>query len=234
MPDIPPPHLQRGPLERSAKNETGEMSGVRRWSARYRETLGRWLERAVGRIADARFLARARRPHTAAIGSALALNILFVLVVFWALSPPHRRDPDEIRLTLVPVAHNETVAPPPPVPELTIPVVPMPDIVIQTDTASTALDAISPSEVMAPRPDPSHPNPTPKAGDVASAGGTVILKILVLTDGTVADASIVQTCGRRDADLAAMAYVKEKWKFLPARARDAVIQYWTTVAVHLS
>ena len=209
------------------------MSGVRHWSARYREALDHWLERAVSRIADARFPARGRRLHTAAIGSAVALNILFVLVVFWALSPPHRRDPDEIRLTLVPVAHNETVAPPP-VPELTIPVVPMPDIVIQTDTASTALDAISPSEVMAPRPDPSHPNPTPKAGDVAYAGGTVILKILVLTDGTVGDASIVQTCGRRDADLAAMAYVKEKWKFLPARARNAVIPYWTTVAVHLS
>lgn len=158
---------------------------------------------------------------------------MFVLVVFQALSPPQARDPNEIRLTLVPVAHDEIVASQA-VPEPTIPVMQMPDIVIQPDAPGSAPAAIAASEVMAPRPDPEHANPAPKAGDAASAGSIVTLKILVLPDGTVGDAAVVKSCGWHDIDLATMAFVKEKWKFLPARVRNAVIQYWTTVAVRLA
>jgi len=231
MQDDPPPSVKSS--EHRAEDATGKTSGLLRWRACYQEALDQRRERLVSRIFDTRFLAKGPRRHTVAIGSAVALNVLFVLVVFQALSPLHARDPDEIRLTLIPIANDETVALPP-VPEPTIPVLQMPDIVIRPDAPSSAPATIAASEVMAPRPDPEHANPAPNAGDAASAGGIVIIKILVLADGTVGDAAVVKSCGRHDVDLATMAFVRENWKFLPARVRNAVIQYWTTVAVRLA
>jgi len=45
---------------------------------------------------------------------------------------------------------------------------------------------------------------------------------------------VVKSRGRHDIDLATMAYVKEKWKFLPARVRGAMTPYRTIVAVRLA
>jgi hypothetical protein len=41
----------------------------------------------------------------------------------------------------------------------------------------------------------------------------------------------VKSSGKQEADMAAIAFVKSKWRFLPALMGGTAIQYWTTVSL---
>jgi TonB family protein len=160
---------------------------------------------------------------------AIALNIGLIAIIAGSLNPSPLHGADELHLVLAPSTRSETVTIPRP-PDVELPVLQMPDIVIARDTPDAAPPTLAASLVLAPRPDPAHPNP----GFTSGRSGSVILKILVSADGSVADATVEKTSGAQDADRSAIAFVKTQWKFLPALLEDKPIQYWTTVVVRLS
>jgi len=162
---------------------------------------------------------------------AIALNIGLIAIIAGSLNPSPLHGTDELHLVLAPSTRSETVTIPRP-PDVELPVLQMPDIVIARETPDTAPPALSASLVLAPRPDPEHPNPAFTAGHQSS--GSVVLKILVLADGSIADTTIEKTSGAPDVDQSAIAFVKAQWKFLPALLEGKPIQYWTTVVVRLS
>jgi TonB family protein len=168
----------------------------------------------------------------AAVASAVVLNSLFVWIVLGSLRYPVTAA-DEIHLVLTPFTHADVVSLPH-VPEPTLPVVEMPEIAIQTEAPTSAPAAAAASAVLAPRPDPAHPNPLPgtaeiEAGDTAAIA--MVLKVMVLPDGSVNDAVVVKSSGRPDIDMAAIAFVKAQWRFLPAIMGGTAIRYWTTVSL---
>ena len=103
---------------------------------------------------------------------------------------------------------------------------------IEHDRGDAALSATSASMVQAPRADPAHPKPSPINLPIDGQNrlaGSLIMKILVRSDGTVADAAVVRTLRRPGADAAAINFIKAQWKFLPALLDGRPIEYWTRV-----
>ncbi len=112
-------------------------------------------------------------------------------------------------------------------------IVPPPDVVIegQGPMAITGADS---TMLLAPRPDPAHFNVPPEvpAGRKSTAGTlAVILKILARPDGSIGDAAVTRSSGMSDLDLAAIRYVKDNWRFIPAMLGERAVQDWTTVLV---
>lgn len=115
-----------------------------------------------------------------------------------------------------------------------LPVVRVP-VVQMSDQPMTGI-AISASAVLAPRPNPTEPNARPTAADIspdAVQGMSMILKVLVMPDGTIADATVLKSSGRGDVDTATAEFVRSHWHFLPATLNGDAIQYWTSVAINL-
>lgn len=166
------------------------------------------------------------RARTSAVGLVVAFHLLFLGIIALGLrlpaAPPGIR---ELEVRLLPAARLERVQPPP---APTLPIVEPPQIVI-ADDASSSVAAVSAASILAPRPDPAHLNEAPRA----SHAGAIVLKLLVLVDGSVGDAEVAASCGDPAADAAAIAFVKTHWRFLPAMLRGTAMRYWTTVAVSL-
>lgn len=180
-------------------------------------------------------LRRSGRGHAFAIGWVVALHIVLLWLVMVSLrSPASPPAPKELVVTFQRSDHVQALKIAPPEPS--IPVMMPPEIVIQNDDSAAAITSASAAMVLAPRPDPAHPNLAP-AAHVQSAAASdvpVILKILVLSDGSVADASVIRSSGDGEADNDAIAFVKMRWKFLPALLEGKPIRYWTTVAVRFA
>jgi TonB family protein len=163
---------------------------------------------------------------------AIALNMVLIAVVAASLNPPSSHDANELHLVLAPSTHSQAITIPTP-PDVEMPVLQVPDIVIARDEPDTAPSALAASLVLAPRPDPEHPNPS-FIVEQKLPSGSVILKILVSADGNVVDATVQMTSGMPEVDRSAIAFVEARWKFLPALLEDRPIQYWTTVTVRLA
>lgn len=175
----------------------------------------------------------ATRRNAAALGAILLAH----LVVLWALihylhlaqaKAPER----ELGVWLAPVTRPADAPPPLPAVLEDPPIVAPPEIVIADETTPPGIGAVSPSMILAPRPDPAHPNlPARSAALSDPAGKAVILKVLVERDGSVSSAQVVASAGRSELDAAAIAFVKANWHFLPAMISGAPISYWTTISV---
>lgn len=126
--------------------------------------------------------------------------------------------------------------PPPPFvppPEITI------DILAQTPPAK-AITAVQ-SKVAAPsapsaspRADPDHRNgrpPYPPASIRMGEEGTVVLLLLVGTDGAVDEARVDKSSGFSKLDQAAVKYARRAWRFLPAMSAGTAVAAWHRVAV---
>jgi hypothetical protein len=118
---------------------------------------------------------------------AIALNVVLIAVVAASLNPPSSHDANELHLVLAPSTRSQATIPTPP--DVEMPVLQAPDIVIARDAPDTAPSALAASLVLAPRPDPEHPNPG-VAAEQKTPSSSVILKILVSADGSVADAMV--------------------------------------------
>ncbi len=178
---------------------------------------------------------RLRRIHVAGLSFVLLLHGM----VIWDImlnTAPRTSFPKthELHVAFIRAASEEKQKEPP-LAELSPIVLQPPDIVIQDAVPNSALGTISPANILAPRPDPSHPNmpPSPSiAPDGAAQLSLVLLKLLVREDGTIGAAEVVQSCGDNTLDDEVVAFVKANWRFLPALAEEKTpIQYWTTVAV---
>ncbi len=197
------------------------------------EALADWLKEWAASIPIANIQIDERQRRYAAVAFAVVLNSLFIWIVAGSLRYPMTAGTDEIHLVLTPFVHAK-VDTSPRIPEPTLPVVEMPEIAVQTEAATSAPAAASASAVLAPRPDPAHPNPLPAGADIGAGNVSpivVVLKIMVLPDGSVNEAEVVKSSGRHDIDLAAIAFVKAQWRFLTALMGGTAIQYWTTVSL---
>lgn len=169
------------------------------------------------------------------LGLILAIGLNLICLVILAnetRSPPSMAS--DIHLVLAPIA---IAAAPQPVPQVEMidPAsieVPTPDV--QVAPNPDAVSAITESQIIAPRPDPAHPNPPPDAGSATVHAAEVILRILVLDDGSIGDATVAGSCGIQALDTLALAYAKAHWRYLPAMLADHPVQAWTTVIVRFS
>ncbi len=170
-----------------------------------------------------------------------AFVVLLHALLLWIilknpLSPASSPEVAEIHVAFI-RASSDVAPPPPKLSEPLPPVLQPPDIVIEDDAAKSAPAGISAASILAPRPDPVHPNSAPSdLRTVADLKATpaLVVKILVMPDGTVGDASVIKSSGKSEIDEAAIAYVKANWHFLPALLNGTPIQYWITLSVPLA
>lgn len=88
-----------------------------------------------------------------------------------------------------------------------------------------------------PRPDPAHENQSPNLPrDLAAAVRTpvVVLKVLVLPNGTIGGAIVSGTCGLSELDELARSFVTANWRFLPAVEKGQLVADWISVEVSFS
>lgn len=116
--------------------------------------------------------------------------------------------------------------------------VPQPDIQINDDpTLPSGTLPGGPVQLVMPRPDPAHLNEDPALplefhGRFVGAKGELV--ILVLPDGSVADAHVVTSAGNSRLDKAAIAYVLANWRFIPAYLGMKPIEHWMQVFVRFA
>jgi TonB family protein len=179
-----------------------------------------------------------RHLQLASLGVVLALHTL----VIWAISSNaarriSRTDGGEIHMVLARATVAARPAEPPSV-ELAPIMLQPPEIAIQGDTGPGAMAVVSPADILAPRPDPRHPNKPPRRealGRDAAKMMSALLKILVAEDGSIAAAEVARSCGDASVDNDVVAYVQANWRFLPALLRDkTAIRYWLTVSVQFT
>lgn len=112
-----------------------------------------------------------------------------------------------------------------------------PPAIAITHRAGPADGAHSPyAVILPPRPDPQLPNAAPALppdahGLAASGPVIVVIRAMVLENGSIGDASVADSCGRRELDAFALRQVKEHWHFLPAVSNGRAVRNWVTVEV---
>ncbi len=175
---------------------------------------------------------------------AIGLVVLLHVVVIWTFATSLRfvRFGDEIRETQVDLvspnfggsdADRPLITPVLAQPESVL--VPAPQVEIeQTPRPPSTVTAVDMSQVLPPRPDPTHLNLPPnlpagykRLGSAVSA----VVRVLVLADGSISYAQITHSTGDDSLDAIALAYVKDHWRFIAASARGRPVPDWTTVLV---
>lgn len=113
----------------------------------------------------------------------------------------------------------------------------VPPVEIAVDAPQGAGDSIAPTGPLAgahlryaSAPPPAYPRDALREG----AGGTVLLEILVDTDGRPLEARVVRSSGRRDLDQAARRQVLRHWRFVPAMQDGRAVQAIGRVPVEFS
>jgi protein TonB len=61
--------------------------------------------------------------------------------------------------------------------------------------------------------------------------GTVVLRVHVRADGSVAEAALAQSSGSQLLDNSALKTVQEQWRFLPARLEGTPVESWVEVPI---
>ena len=175
--------------------------------------------------------------------AAAAVAVLFNILVIWIFVVNVKvsaADPiiDEVHATIFTTVQHPLARPEPHLQTPIIALVPAPDIAIKSNVPSTtAISASSMSQMLPPRPDVRHINVSPALPQLLrnlGAGLTVVLKIFVLSDGSITDAHIVKTSGDPRLDAFAVEYVKANWRYVPASISGTPAQDWTTVLVPFS
>lgn len=173
-----------------------------------------------------------------------AIVILLHLLVLWALGGGIKPGPvivkaPELEVTVL----SPTVAPPtPPAPPISWLFQAPPDVEINAPQIDMAPDPSAPaiptttnsSQILPPRPEPGHVNPSP---DVPfslrqiAAEASIIMRVYVLANGVIAEARIQKGSNNADLDQIAMDFVKANWQFMPASRGGRPVEDWTTVMV---
>jgi TonB family protein len=210
-------------------------TGVRvGWAGKFARAFVAWMqETRDGASAWLRSDEPLAQRAAGALGAVAVLHAIFLATVFWGLRISAPQTPPELHVSFYgPQPVDRTLAAPPP----DIPVMQPPEIIIADDTPALAYLAAPAASVLAPRPDPNHSNPIPTSADLAitiSAQAVVILRLIVDAEGGVMQATVVRSSGQNGLDAAIEAFVKDKWRFLPATLNGAPIQYPTTATIPL-
>ena len=76
-------------------------------------------------------------------------------------------------------------------------------------------------------PKPGYPRSAHRRGEQ----GTVLLKVLVTRDGTPASVSVDKSSGSAALDKAALEFVRNNWRFTPARRGAEAVESWVFVPI---
>ncbi len=136
--------------------------------------------------------------------------------------PPVVVPPPEINIEKPPPpARSAAITPPPPVRPVAPPPVPAP--------APAPVPAAAPARVM-PRIDANHSRQPeyPAASRRLGEQGSVVLQVLVDTDGRVIDSKLLQSSGYDRLDQAALAGVRSDYRFVPGTVGGKPQQMWYT------
>lgn len=150
-----------------------------------------------------------------------------------------------IEATLIDQPNIEPREPRPPPPQLrAIPVdtVPAPEIAIDLPTErgnaiSLAVAAVPPRVISAsttatmvpPRIDREHSNIKPEYPPTSKRlgeQGRVLVRVLILENGSAAEVQVLQSSGYPRLDMAAVEHVRRDWRFVPARLDGQTIAAW--------
>jgi TonB family protein len=184
-------------------------------------------------------VARAKRCGRAVCGVliVLAAHIPFVWLWMSNFRTDYARSAErniEVRIIAAvrqPLATSVTLLP------ARLEIVPAPDIQIEEPPAQASLisGGVDSTEVLPPRPDPIHHIPPTLPASLGAAGAVqVVLRVLVLADGSVSTAQIVTSSGRKPIDAFAIQFVQEHWRFLPATVSGRAIEDWTTAVMRFA
>lgn len=194
---------------------------------------------------------QAQAPGTRLIGIGLVI-LLHIAVIYALVSGLARRTVEVVRAPIVTeiidAPRPVRPEPPPPPPQLTVPApvfVPPPEIYIQQPPAppkSSAITAVAPVRPLAPplpavapvrveprldaahSREPDYPSLSRRLGEQ----GTAVIQILVDVDGRVIDAKLLQSSGHDRLDQAALAGVRNTYRFLPGTLDGKPAQMWYT------
>jgi len=106
-----------------------------------------------------------------------------------------------------------------------------------TDKQQHHSDIRVPISEQEPRVDPQFPNLGPDLpAKFQQSGGShyrivVVVRALVLENGTIGDASVASSCGIIELDALALSYMKAHWHFLPATTSGKAVRDWVSVEV---
>jgi TonB family protein len=107
----------------------------------------------------------------------------------------------------------------------------VPDIHVDQTATSSPGNALA--DILPPRPDPGHSNPSPllPAAFAKLGAAEVVLTIQVSADGGVSDASVAKSSGQAALDALAIAFAKAKWRFRAAMQGGRPVSDLTTIIV---
>jgi protein TonB len=200
-------------------------------------------------------MAQAQRQASSArlVGAGLVV-LLHVGVIYALVTGLAHRVVDvvhaPIETKIIDEVREERPPPPPPPPEFTPPLpafVPPPEIHVEPPPPpkSTAITVVTPEKPLAPPPppvpvaeavrimpkidakrsrEPEYPATSRRLGEQ----GSLVLQVLVDTDGRVLDTKLVQGSGFERLDQAALDGVKTDYRFLPGTLDGKPQQMWYT------
>lgn len=175
---------------------------------------------------------RAQRLSTARLVG-LGLVVLVHVGLIYALvhALPQRsinlfQHPIEASIIAVPPPPPPEPAKPPPAPK---PFVPRSEVQLPSapagPTAITGSANVPPTVDRARSRDPEYPANARRAGEQ----GSVVLQVLVGTDGRVLDARLAQSSGYPDLDRAALEGIKSDYRFIPGMIDGQKREMWHTL-----
>ena len=187
---------------------------------------------------------------TTVTGIIIAFHVLLVWALLQSLNTISvDRPPPIIKAEIIEeIADEEAPPPPPPTIEAPPPYVPPPDIVIDlpvdapvNSTALVAVNKPAPPPVAkagikkAPEIDPKfkrrfQPDYPPTSRRLGEEG-SVVLQVLVGTDGKVQDGKVQTSSGFPRLDEAALKHALRAWRFTPGTEDGAPVTAWHSVKV---
>ncbi len=147
--------------------------------------------------------------------------------------------PPNVQVNIIPPqeAKNEP-PPPPPTFKQPPPFVPPPDVNVDLSQspATTAITAQTSQKLVDSAPVPSRRNSIsandyPPLSIKLSEEGTILVKVLIMPDGSVGDAQIVKSSGFQRLDDKTLDVIKGRWHYSPPTKDGKPIQVWWNVRV---
>jgi periplasmic protein TonB len=147
--------------------------------------------------------------------------------------------PQNVQVNIIPPQETKNEPPPPPPTfKQPPPFVPPPDVNIDLSQApaTTAITAQSTQKLVDSAPVPSRRN-TISANDYPplsvklSEEGTVLVKVLIMPDGSVGDVQLAKSSGFQRLDDKTLDIIKNRWHYSPPTREGKPTQVWWNVRV---
>lgn len=182
-----------------------------------------------------------RRHAFSAVGVVI-LHIVVLVMLVQGIRTGETRSNRELQVTVFAPHLTSGMLPPPPLswklqmpPDIEVPE-PQIDIIPDSSDPHPIIFSLMNQEVP-PRLDPDHANTLPDVPydlKKAAAVAVIMLRLLILPDGSVEQVEVVKGSSVPDLDKVTVDYVQKNWKFLPGSMGGKPIEAWTTAFVRFA